>query len=450
MRNLLLALLGLLVGACTSAPEPPAPAPSPSTAPPSNPEREVAGPPPNIIYIIGDDLGWPYHSFLGDDIVRMPNLDRLAREGTVFTNGYVTASVCNPSLRSLRTGVPAFGRRGGGTAGSVPAENSLPALLATRGYASLQTGKFWASDFLAAGFTEGTKVRTNGKKPPWMGDEEGIGRKTMQPVFDFIERHQNEPFFLWFAPKLPHRPWNAPRHFRRLYADRRAELSPDTLSYYANISWLDKVVGELLAFLDAKGLQSRTLIVYLSDNGYGPRPEDGLAVAPWKGAKGTTSDLGFRTPIVFHWPGRIPGGVVRDDLVYTLDLFPTILGYAGVEPPTNRPGLDLREALAGAPGPREEIIGFMDAVRIFDPDDLPPGNKSNAFFLRNARWHYVWAPSEETELLFDIADDPFEQKNLAAEQPEVARELRARIDAWRSPDTSMLGAPEGSMLPKTP
>ncbi len=406
---------------------------------PAVPESEAVvepdSAPPNIVFIIGDDVGYPYHGFMGDPVVRTPNLDRLAQGGTVFTTGYLSASVCLPSLRSLLSGEEAFPRKPGGKRNPAPvAERSLPARLAPQGYASFQAGKFWHSSFDFAGFDEGTKSDPGGHAmAQWMGGELGleIGRKTMQPVFDFISRHRDQPFFLWFAPILPHLPWDAPKRFRLPYRKQAPPLAASTVRYYGNISWFDEVVGELVGYLEEAGLRSRTLIVYLSDNGYGPRPDDGLAVADWRGAKGTTSELGFRTPIVFNWPGHVPAGVVRDDLVSSLDVFPTVLGYASASPPEGLPGVDLRPTLNGGPGPRSEVIGRVEGVRVLDPQNLPPGDKGSAYFLRNDRWHYVWAPTRGTELLFDIVADPEERTNVAADHPETREELRARVEQWR-------------------
>ncbi len=157
--------------------------------------------PPNIIYVISDDLGYPYHGFLGDEQVRMPNLDRLARESTVFTTAYAAASVCQPSLEALLTGDEPF-RRSGGAPPIVPrvGAETLPGRLAQQGYASLQTGKFWRSDYASSGFTEGTKThKVKGGAQHWLGGEGlTVGRETMEPVFDFIERHEDGRFFVVF------------------------------------------------------------------------------------------------------------------------------------------------------------------------------------------------------------------------------------------------------------
>jgi uncharacterized sulfatase len=308
----------------------------------------------------------------------------------------------------------------------------LPTLLGEHGYASFQAGKFWEGTAKNAGFTEGTKGDhlEGSTTEKWMGGRAGlaVGRTTLAPVLDFIDRHRSRPFFLWFAPMLPHKPWNAGAEHRDRYASVASELGPAKLAYYANIARCDDAVGELVAYLGEAGLRPRTLIVYLSDNGYDPIDEKTGQ------GKSTMFELGFRTPLVFNWPGQVPGGVQRDDLVSGLDVYPTILDYAGVPVPPGRLGLDLRPAVEeGAPVGRSELIGYMAGVRphLERPGGSSPDAGTEAYFLRDPRWHYVWYPKIGDDQLYDLVEDPNEKRNLVAEQPERWREFRRRIDAWR-------------------
>ena len=431
---LALALL-LVSSACSPAPSDPGPTPSPAHA--QDARTTVSASRPNIILIIGDDVGYPYHGFMGDPIVETPNLDRLAEGGTVFTTGYVTASVCEPSLYSLLTGREAMPRHGQGPRRRVSGTDSIAGLLGEQGYATLQSGKFWHGTFKTAGFSHGTKPTNASKTNPtkaWMGGEEGLrlGRSTMRPIFDFIDAHRDQPFFIWFAPMLPHKPWDAPQALRRLYQRRDPQLPRDTVRYFANITRLDAAVGDLVRYIDTNGLRENTLIIYVSDNGFGPLSSEDSPVAAWTAAKGTSTELGFRTPVVFNWPGHIPAGVVREDPVSTLDLFPTILAYGGAKAPEDRPGVDLRPALQGLPTDRRDVIGRMRSVRLIDPRQPAPEKPTPAaYYLRDDRWHYVWSPEANSELLFDVDADPGEQTNLAAELPQVTAELRSRVERWR-------------------
>ncbi len=406
-----------------------------SSPPPQGPVEH-----PNIVLVIGDDHGYPYYGFMGDKTVRTPNLDRLAREGTLFTTAYVTASKCEPSLRSLLTGREPFPRGDprkpvpGAKKPGPPSQETLPGLLAQRGYASFQAGKLWQGSFSRAGFTEGTKTGNDQGSPVqrWMGGVEGlrVGRETMQPVFDFIDRHKDGPFFLWFAPMLPHRPWDAPREIRERYAG--LELSESARAYYANISRFDDALGELVAYIDEKGLRARTLIVYLSDNGFRQGPQDHFSPEEEHRGKGTMSEFGFRTPLIFNWPGHITAGVVRTDLVSSLDLFPTLLDYAGVPAPPDRVGMDLRTMLEkGTPVPRAALIGHMDSVRSHEEKASDKVEVSDAYFLRDSKWHYVWYPKLGNDQLYDVENDSAEQKNVLGDHPEVVAELRSKIERWR-------------------
>jgi len=404
-------------------------------------------PPPNLVLIIGDDHGYPYSGFMGDPIVRTAHLDRLAEGGTVFTTGYVTASACRPSLQSLLTGLQPIQVMLKGYDGfSDPRwrEETLPGLLARRGYASFQAGKLWDWGYRTAGFSAGTK-----RDPPrgpwllqWMGGVESlkIGRRTMEPVFEFIDAHRAQPFFLWLAPKLPHVPMQAPGRYLRRY--QGIGLSRSAEVYYANITRLDDVVGALVDHLDLRGLRERTLIVYLSDNGWQQGPDEELADLPARrGPKGKASmyELGFRTPIVFNWPGHVPAGVVRDDLVSALDLVPTLLDYAGLQTPADRMGLDLRPALeSGAAVPRQYLFGG----RWSEVLTLAASPRGLAYFARGSRWHYVWYPNADADELYDIERDPVEDHDLSDARTEVVAELRARIEDWReSLEAASVGAP---------
>jgi uncharacterized sulfatase len=393
--------------------------------------------PPNLILIIGDDHGYPYAGFMGDPIVRTPHLDGLAEGGTVFTTGYVTASACRPSLQSLLTGlqplqVQALLRRYDGFSDPRWRDEGLPGMLTRRGYASFQAGKLWDWSYREVGFSAGTK-----REPPrghwltkWMGGVESlkIGRRTMEPVYAFIDAHLDQPFFLWLAPKLPHLPTLSRGGYRTQYRD--LGLSDSAVAYYANITALDDVIGELVEHLDLRGLRERTMIVYLSDNGWQQGLfEDLSKLKAQRGPKGKASmhELGFRTPILFHWPGHVPAGVVRDDLVSALDLFPTFLAYAGLDAPPDRMGLDLRPFLeSGEPVPRAYLMGG----RWSEVPGVAADPRGLAYFVRSSRWHYIWYPHAHEDELYDMERDPAEDHDVSEGRAEVVAELRARVTEW--------------------
>jgi uncharacterized sulfatase len=248
--------------------------------------------PPNIVLIIGDDVGWSDFGFMGARDVHTPNLDRLASEGAVFTHAMSSASTCKPALRTLLTGLePGEVRQrllAAGRGTSAPPAfrdvfETLPERLAARGYASFQGGKFWEGGFLMGGFTHGMTWRWGDEAAEFEGfhrhagaDALALGRETMEPLFAFLEEARGRPFFVWSAPLLPHLPHDAPDAFKALYAD---DPSPQWLrDYRANVTWFDATVGALIAKLDELALREDTLVVYVSDNGW-----DASVEKSWRG-----------------------------------------------------------------------------------------------------------------------------------------------------------------------
>jgi arylsulfatase A-like enzyme len=401
---------------------------------------------PNIILVIGDDHGYRDFGFLGSDTAITPRLDALAAGGTVFTHGYSTASTCQPALRTLLTGLAPlqFASRAarssrGGSAGNVQASirriATLPRVLGANGYSSFQSGKYWEGTYADAGFDEGMlKVDTT---EGWKQSVR-IGREGLDPVFDFIDRHRDGPFFVWLAPKLPHIPHDPPAEFVRPYF--RGDLPADVVTYFGAVSWFDAVVGQLIDHLDRNGIREQTLVVYVSDNGWeeltrtGPEPV-ARQVASMGGASGKMSlyDPGFRTPVIFDWQGRIPQGRVINTLVSLADIFPTLLSFAGIESVPNRDGRDLRSVIDGSEilEPKA-LIGNMEVVRT----DLRNGERVSkrwlepgGYFYRDETWHYIEYSTRPAEL-YRIVDDPDEMHDLATQEPQLVARFSAKIAEW--------------------
>jgi hypothetical protein len=237
----------------------------------------------------------------------------------------------------------------------------------------------------------------------------------LAPLRDFLDEVQGSCFFAWFAPKLPHIPYDAAQVYRQSYEDLGLPVSQ--VNYLANLSWFDEVVGELLSELDERGLRDDTLVVYVTDNGWGL----GYQVIAGQGrGKGTLYDVGFRTPILFQWPGHVPAGVVHDDLVSLTDIVPTIYDYVGADPVPEQQGISLRSRIAGGPPVgRTEIIGNVEG---------PPENAG--YFLRSDTWRYIRYDIDGHEELYRIDLDPYEQVDLAAENPDLLASFAAQVDQW--------------------
>jgi len=391
--------------------------------------------PPNIVLLIGDDHGWPYSGFMGDPFVQTPNLDALAAEGTVFRNAQSPSSICQPALRALLAAVHSNqwdGKRAALRArlGPIPTRTevahfrTLPRELARRGYLSWEGGKLWEGTFAQAGFTHGlaTAVSTN----PFVSIGDHFGRDgwsdgtTLDPLRSFLDEAGSAPFFAWIAPLLPHVPYDAAQQFRAPY--EQLGLSAREVAYYANVSWLDSLVGALLAELDARGLRENTLIVYVSDNGLGITQ---LTAGVGRG-KGTLYELGFRSPLVLNWPGHVPAGVLRDDLVSTLDVPATLLDYAGADQLGDGDARSIKDAVqSGSPVGREKIVSRY----------LGSGAENTGSYVRTPSWRYIVADDGREEL-YEIAIDPFEQLDVAALHPELLPGFRADVAAWQQQTAS--------------
>ena len=417
----------------------------------------VAATQPNIVLIISDDHAWTDYSFMGHPHVRTPHIDRLTSQSLTFTRGYVPSSLCCPSLATIITGLyphqhlvtsndpplppgtPRRGfqqtaafREGRETMGShLRAVPTLPTVLGGADYLSLQTGKWWQGHYRHGGFTHGM---TKGQRH---GDEGlDIGRKTMQPIFEFIAEAQREdrPFFVWYAPMLPHSPHNPPERLFEKYAS--AAPSPHVARYWAMIEWFDESVGQLLDHLDRQKLARDTIVVYVADNGW-IQSIDNPRYAPR--SKQSQYDGGVRTPIMIRWPGHVEPKT-SDALAVSIDIMPTLLEAVGLSPTREMQGINLLDAKAV--DRRKAIFGECfthNAVNLDDP-------------AANLRWR--WMVEEEWKLivpdptnepdatveLYHLGDDPHEKRNLAAAQPDHVKRLQAQLDAWWNPASTKRSA----------
>jgi uncharacterized sulfatase len=414
---------------------------------------------PNIVLIISDDQAWTDYGFMGHEIIRTPNLDKLAAGGALFPRGYVPTALCRPALATFATGLYAHQHRTSGNDPShaLAAPNSpryaelreqliahidghptLPRLLATKGYVSHQSGKWWEGSYHRGGFTHGM---TRGF--PENGGRHGddglrIGREGMQPVFSFVDEATNKkkPFLLWYAPFMPHTPHNPPE---RLVAYYREKVdSPFVARYYASCEWFDETCGQLIDYVDAKGLTHNTLFVYVGDNGWIQKP-DGEGFAPR--SKQSANEGGTRQPIILNWRGVIEPQK-RDELVSSIDLVPTMLGAAGVEPPREMPGLDLMPVIRDSKRLGRDTIfgeGFAHDVAEIDKPEASllyrwaiEGRWKLLLTYDGALGRYakVHPRGERRPQLYDLLADPHETTNLAAEHPAVVAQLAKKIDQW--------------------
>ncbi|QDV04787.1 Arylsulfatase [Planctomycetes bacterium Poly30] len=387
-------------------------------------------PPPNVLLIISDDQGWGDFGFMGSDVIATPHLDRLAGESLVFPRGYVPTALCRASLATLVTGLyphehkitgndPPKGVDRARMLAHIEAAVTVPELLGAAGYRSLQTGKWWEGECLCGGFTEGMS-HGDPARGGRHGDEGlAIGRTTMKPALDFMDACQDEgkPFFLWYAPLLPHTPHNPPERLLEAYA--RPDVPASIAKYRAMCTWFDETCGTLLQHLDARGLAENTLVVLVVDNGWVQRPDAG-GYAPR--SKRTPYEGGVRTPIVLRWPGHI-APARREVPVSSVDLAPTILTACGIDVPGAWPGVDLRGDLSS----RSPLFGAAYTHDVVDLDD-PAKSLLTRWILRDPHKLLVHTDPALGPELYDVRADPAEEHPL--QDPATAASLRAELDRW--------------------
>jgi uncharacterized sulfatase len=404
----------------------------------------------NIVLIISDDQAWTDYGFMKHPLAKTPNIDRLASEGLCFPRGYVPTSVCCPSLATIITGKMPHVHKITGNDPAAPADMArgkfyqspafkngrevmnanlakhplLPGVLGEKGYLSLQTGKWWQGHFSNGGFTHGmTKGGRHGD------DGLTIGRKDMKPISDFIDeaRKQEKPFFVWYAPLLPHDPHTPPERLLAKYRDKVPSIH--IARYLAMVEWFDESVGELLKMLDDRGLTKNTLVAYVADNGWIQNP-DTPRFAPR--SKLSQYDGGLRTQILLRQPGTIEAR--RDETpVSSSDLFPTILRAAGIEPAKDLPGVDLtRKEVVAA---RKDVFGEIYTHDLADLND--PAKSLRFRWMVRDGWKIIvpYAANEPNALveLYQVSTDQHEKTNLADKEAERVKSMTAVLDAWWKP-----------------
>jgi uncharacterized sulfatase len=443
---------------------------------------------PNIVLIISDDQTYSDFGFMGNRDVLTPRIDELAAKSARYVNGYVPSSVCRPSLVTLLTGLyphqhgvhfnhppPGFAamtrdpavtkarfdemrRRATFLTRAAP---SLPRILAKSGYRCLQTGKYWEGHWRNAGFTEGMTIAEpspgakNGNKTLASGDivahgngDHGlaIGRETMKPIFDFIDECGETPFLVWYAPFLPHLPHDSPQRFLDRYADKPA-IPKHRVPYYAAVSWFDETVGQLVDFVEKKGLAKNTIFVFVVDNGFVPDAEkprrEGAEFDYTKKSKRAPFDDGLRTPILIRWDGRTKPATHRE-LCSSVDILPTLLFATDQDIPQKLPGQSLWLSAIG--GERPPVRPVFGEVYPGDARSLGNPSKDVAYrWIRDGNLKLIvphsqngkppWGGYLKEPALFDVERNPDETRDLSNDpryQSEL-RMLRKKLDDWWTP-----------------
>ncbi|MGQ7871101.1 sulfatase family protein [Sunxiuqinia sp. sy24] len=405
----------------------------------------------NFIIIFTDDQGYGDVGCFGAKGFETPNLDRMADEGTHFSNFYVAATVCTPSRASLMTGCypKRLGLHDGvlspfSETGLNPAETILPEVLKPQGYQTALIGKWHLGHkkkfmpnnqgfdyFYGVPYSndmdnyfykhnnfqspplpvyENTKLVENGT------DQDYLTKKWTDAAVKYIKDKKDEPFFLYLAHNMPHTPWHASPNYR----------GTSELGLYGDvIHEIDWSVGEILNILKETGLDKNTIVLFTSDNGPATWHKNGGSAGPLRGAKATTWEGGQRVPFIAWAPGQIPAGEVCDEVVTSMDILPTFAKIAGSKLPTSKiDGNDFSKLLFNPKKKRKSVKPFYYYAR---------NGKVEAIRVGDWKMHIAkvrgWDKKDgEFELkLYNLTDDVGEKNNVADFYPKVVKKLSLMI-----------------------
>lgn len=412
-------------------------------------QQRVSPRPPNIIFILTDDMGYGDIGCFGAKAIKTPNLDRMASEGLRLTNFYVASPICTPSRAALLTG--RYAARMGAEqmqlanvlfptnkTGLPQSETTVATALKRRGYATACVGKWHLGSVaphraLDHGFDSyfGIPYSNDMKPTPLMRNDETIEepvnqttltRRYTEEAISFIGRAKDKPFFLYLAHNMPHIPLFASEKFKGksaggLYGDVVEEI--------------DWSVGEVLSAVKRLGLDRDTIIFFTSDNGPWYQGSPGNL----RGRKGWTYEGGIRVPGIIRWTGHIAANAVSDEPLCTVDFFPTAMALAGVKDAQEamKLPLDGKNALpfllGQAKKPEENLYFFFDAIYLQTA-------RLGKWKIHVARWNVPrYYPGERRNLtlaqpeLYDLSVDAGESYDLAADHQEIIKNLRMRIAA---------------------
>jgi len=402
---------------------------------------------PNLVLILADDLDTGHLGFLGNAQARTPTLDRLAREGALLRTAWAQP-VCRPALATLLTG--RWPHEHGIVTNQHPVRTldpagTLPQRLAEAGYATYCAGKWWEGELASFGFDAPAE-------PDPRFAREGEGTEDLARFL--AERAPSEPFFVWWAPSLPHTPHRPPARFTKAFAEVEppvpADFPGDPDEYraaerasLAMHAWLDAELKQLIDGLAQAGELADTRFVFVGDNGW----------ATALNSKGTPREQGLRSPVIL-WSGGEQTASASDALVDLVDVTATLLDWAGVTPVEGARGRSLAPLLRGEPWQgREQLFGevytrdgtlfalcarderwkFVQYVTTARARDLSPGPRFAPEFRRRAG----------ALELFDLSADPTELTNLARQE-----EHAARVAEWRAATLEWWQTTGGGTLPE--
>lgn len=412
---------------------------------------------PNIIVIVGDDMGYADVGFHGCKDIPTPHLDALAKSGVVCTNGYVSGPYCSPTRAGLMTGryQQRFGHEfnSGGEGGGLPlSETTLPDRLSKGGYSTAMVGKWHLGASFAMhpqkrgfdeffGFLGGAhsyfaardnlKSILRGREP--VAEEAYLTDAFSREAVAFLDRKHEKPFFLYLAFNAVHTPMHADDARLKKFA---AITDPTRRTYAAMMSAMDDAIGAVLGKLREKQLEQNTLVFFISDNG-GPTMAsttvNGSINAPLRGSKRQTLEGGVRVPFIVSWPGTIPAGKYEQPVIQ-LDFSPTALAAAGME--ANDAKFD-----------GVNLLPHLTGKNSAPPHDTLYWRFGEQMAIRRGEWKLVrYGGNEKIDAnetwpkLYRLSDDIGEAKDLSQSEPAKVAELDAAWNAWNKELPSAKGS----------
>ncbi len=418
---------------------------------------------PNFIFIFCDDLGWgdlPVYGHRnvkahGGWIVRgdlkTPHIDRMAREGTLFTQFYVASGVCSPSRAAIMTGrfpgevgihdylaSEALNKQRGCVNYLDPEIPTVTGLLQEAGYATAHFGKWHLGGRSGAPPPQSYGIDLYDPCRSGPGGRITSSAQIADATIEFMERHRDEPFYINAWLYDPHSPLHPTDEMLAEYEDltpRWGEHYGSLQVWYSVLTYIDKQVGRILNRLDQLGLGENTVVVFSSDNG----PESGLipfvshygnasSAGPFRGLKRSLYEGGIREPFIVRWKGHTPADAVNSDTVFSgVDWLPSVCRLAGVEAPPDIGGEDLAGSLRGEPVSRSRPLMWENRFPVYGH----VLDKSPMLAIRSGRWKLLMNPDRSRLELYDIPKDPTEMDNLASLEPEIVQRLSEQVLAWQ-------------------
>ena len=387
---------------------------------------------PNFLFILTDQQRFDTLGCAGNVIAHTPNLDRLAKAGVRFSNCYAAQAVCSPSRASILSGLfptshlvqdNIYDIDDTTASSSYNMRILWPGLLQAAGYHTAWIGKWHLGDKGPACFNE--YYGFNSLQPHWLGKPQKSKYRVeleADQAIDFLQRNRKGPFALCLSHYPPHSPYTAPNRFAALYENMPLFFQ----MYYGAVSTIDWNMGRVLAKLDELGLAENTVIIFTSDHG------DHFGMRPGGANKRGAYDECAHVPLIVSAPRLIRSNLVRNELTSNVDLMPTILEMAGIDPPKERHGVSLLPLLKGQrPSWRSAVcIQNRESVQNKEPGIV------NSRAVRARDWKFLMRDALSDRALdlrelYDLRADPFELDSIyGKEKADVVRKLLVELDYW--------------------